>query len=250
ADFTVNKTIQCDRGNEFIFTDVSNAGSNYSLSWDFDNGSFGSNPIESQSFVYGVKNYFDIKLTIDANACKDSVVKRIFLIGNPSSNSISGLIDVKLFDTASYHVPFTPGSIYRWQINKGVGYSLTHNFLVKFTQLGEDTIRLVEQNSGGCLSDTMKLAINIRSGVGLVNWQEEAIQLFPNPVNNVLYLSNLPPNAQKISLLDVMGKVVLVRTNTDDNTQIDCSFLANGIYFLHLANDLGKVSVTKLVVQH
>ncbi|MCG9879074.1 MAG: T9SS type A sorting domain-containing protein [Bacteroidia bacterium] len=243
--------IQCHRTNEFIFTDNSQSSETYTRYWDFDNGSFGSNQIETQSFVYGTKNYFDVKLRIETSGgCKDSLSKRVFLIGHPDTNSISGLTDVKLFDTATYSVPATTGSIYLWRFSNGIGYSLGNAITLKWTKVGLDTLYLVEQSSGGCLSDTMRLPISIRSGVGLDNLQQMGFNVYPNPANQQVYIESKNLPSYSWSLTNALGELVLVQTEEKGTRILDINNLTNGIYFLQITNDLGQINVSKLVVQH
>lgn len=251
ADFSINKTIQCHRNNQFTFTDNSTSSETYSRYWDFDNGNFGLNPIDTQTFVYGVKNYFDVKLRIETTGgCIDSATKRVFLIGHPDTNTINGLTEVKQFDTASYSVPFTTGSIYHWRFNNAVGYSLGSSITVKWTKMGVDTLYLIEQNSGGCLSDTMRLAVNIKPSVGLLDLNHMEFQVYPNPANNLLYVEKNEPEKYTIHLTNAFGASVLVQTEVKGTSLIDTSLLPDGIYFLQVTNDLGEVAVTKIIIQH
>ena len=251
ADFQVNKMIQCERTNQFIFTDNSQSSETYTRMWDFDNGNFGSNQIDTQTFAYGVKNYFDVKLRIETTGgCLDSLVKRVFLIGHPNTNTISGLTEVNLFDTASYQVPATAGSLYYWRFKNGIGYSLSASITLKWTKLGADTLYLIEQNSGACLSDTMRLPILVSSGVGNTELAEMGIQIYPNPANQYIYVET--SNAQKHSfqLINALGSQVLARTEMENKVIVDASLLPNGIYFLKITNDLGQMNVSKVIIEH
>jgi Secretion system C-terminal sorting domain len=58
----------------------------------------------------------------------------------------------------------------------------------------------------------------------------EAIQLYPNPANNVLYINNIPPAT--IEITNNQGITVLVINTTTTPTPVDVSTLAQGVYYV------------------
>lgn len=63
-----------------------------------------------------------------------------------------------------------------------------------------------------------------------------AINLYPNPANNMLTISGLPTtSALTTTITDLAGKTIFISTtNPSNQQQIDISKLANGIYLLQL----------------
>jgi len=74
-------------------------------------------------------------------------------------------------------------------------------------------------------------SINCANTAGLNNNTLNQFSVYPNPVSNVLYLSNAEELViENVSVYDVSGKVVLSQNSTAN--QIDVSQLPQGMYFL------------------
>jgi hypothetical protein len=73
------------------------------------------------------------------------------------------------------------------------------------------------------------------------------LQAYPNPASSNIYF-NPQLELNTIKLMDISGKVIL---ETDENTPIDVSNLANGLYVLMASNTRqNKHSQQRIVVQH
>ncbi len=72
------------------------------------------------------------------------------------------------------------------------------------------------------------------------------ITVFPNPVQNTLYI-NLNANTEKIQLFDISGKLVYEISNPANKTEIDMHNLEQGVYLLKLwqNNSLNVIKVIK-----
>ena len=67
----------------------------------------------------------------------------------------------------------------------------------------------------------------------------------PNPVHDFATISGISP--QQLTLYDCQGKVVLTQSN--HSNVVDMSQLPQGLYFLHIISDSGKVVVQKVIKQ-
>ena len=67
----------------------------------------------------------------------------------------------------------------------------------------------------------------------------------PNPIQDYVSISGIEP--QRITLYDVVGRVVLAQTNYTN--RIDVSHLPQVLYFLHIISDKGTVYTKKLIKQ-
>jgi len=75
--------------------------------------------------------------------------------------------------------------------------------------------------------------------------------LYPNPTNNVLYLSDLDRKVNELVIMTLEGQVLLsnkIKSPLSDLT-IDTSTLPNGIYLVQLLNDKA-MEVRKVIIQH
>jgi len=74
------------------------------------------------------------------------------------------------------------------------------------------------------------------------------IQIFPNPVNNILYINNNRPANIKARIFNVNGECVLYELISSEKIQINVGNLVPGIYLVDLYND--TMSYRKVVVKN
>lgn len=73
----------------------------------------------------------------------------------------------------------------------------------------------------------------------------DMIKIYPNPVKDVLYISDLE-KVDKIEIYSVLGNTV-GSYNSDINKEINVSMFDTGIYFISFHNSDGKVSIKKFI---
>lgn len=77
--------------------------------------------------------------------------------------------------------------------------------------------------------------------------QLEAIQLYPNPAQNKLYLQNIKEDIQ-LSIFNLQGKTILQKElDANSNFELDLSELASGMYLVKMRSENGE-RTTKLLV--
>lgn len=69
----------------------------------------------------------------------------------------------------------------------------------------------------------------------------ESISLHPNPTNGILYVD--AENLQKVEVLNLLGQMV----QCQESSAIDLSGLGNGVYFVKVTDEEGRVEVRKVV---
>ncbi|GEM_PF-2168081 len=74
---------------------------------------------------------------------------------------------------------------------------------------------------------------------------KKSVKVYPNPVKDFLYISN-DSNIQKISLIDVSGKVIFSKELNANKTEINITHLKSGIYILKTITN-NRESTTKIV---
>ena len=109
----------------------------------------------------------------------------------------------------------------------------------------------VQANCGdGNLSDWSASITAQTTDVGIVNYLENSITLFPNPANDVVNVQCTMNNVQleSVEVIDVYGKVVrsVVWANNYSPMpiRINVSGLANGMYFVRVTTDEGVATKT------
>lgn len=84
------------------------------------------------------------------------------------------------------------------------------------------------------------------------DFQTSEIQIYPNPVEDMLYL-RIPEtkNGQKnkISLINIAGRTVFEFDTYLNYLMIDVNEYASGIYFLTSSNEQGEISTNKLIIR-
>jgi hypothetical protein len=64
--------------------------------------------------------------------------------------------------------------------------------------------------------------------------QKNAIQVYPNPVQDILNVSNSNGGATVLEIIDATGRSVMTRTLSGANSRLDVSTLPNGLYMYQL----------------
>ncbi len=80
----------------------------------------------------------------------------------------------------------------------------------------------------------------------LTNSEDIGITAFPNPVENILTISNESGSTADISLYQIDGSEILSKTSAASFTKIDCSGLSSGLYVLQVK--LGTTLHTEKII--
>jgi len=104
--------------------------------------------------------------------------------------------------------------------------------------------------TNGACTDTAMVAVTVDGCLGVDANEVSALEVYPNPVADVLTIANLTIDGNAtIALLDVQGKVVYTTTisNVNGNYELDLSKFENGIYVVEVKSelDIQKVRVVK-----
>ena len=250
AGFTTNKSIQCARDNYFVFTDTTQAGNPaITRTWDFGNGLYSSNVVDSMTYTFGTENTFLVTLINSINgACSDTASIRIYLIPNPAPVNINGNVNVIRGTTETYSTSFTNGSTYTWMYDKGEGFSSTASINIRWTDIGTTELKLLERTGGGCYGDTAYLNITIDKPLGgsELAWDND-ILLYPNPSNGRVFIQDGLNRNLTISVQSILGEQVYEGKAQLDGS-IDLSHLSSGIYLIKLSTTEGESFVRRIEI--
>ncbi|OYU97495.1 MAG: hypothetical protein CFE21_04165 [Bacteroidetes bacterium B1(2017)] len=251
AGFTVNKTIQCIKTNQFIFTDTttSSAGT-LSYWWDFGNGKTSTNKTDTVWYNAAVNNMYRVQLVTSLNGgCADTSVMNVFTISNPIAKSISGKDTVMKGTTEVYTVPSTNGSSYGWYYTNGTGRSTTNSISIHWTLQGNVQLAMLETNGGGCKGDTAYKSIYVKIPTSEEELFGSALTIYPNPSEGWLYIEGSEAKTLQVEVFDKIGKSVYIKTITNLEP-LDLTSLEAGMYVLSISNEWGSSIHQKIQLFH
>ncbi len=83
--------------------------------------------------------------------------------------------------------------------------------------------------------------------IGIEDVQALGISVYPNPTQDIVNLSFANKEVKKLSLTDITGKEIFVKTNIQTNEKIDLSDFENGVYIIKVFTTDHKVFSTRVV---
>ena len=97
---------------------------------------------------------------------------------------------------------------------------------------GNYEIILEVTNEFGCVySDAMNL--EVMECVEVKEQELTSLQVYPVPANNELHIQNLPSDAERIVVMDMMGHVVMSESiNQNEQMSLEVSNIASGKYVI------------------
>lgn len=128
----------------------------------------------------------------------------------------------------------TTGLSYQWYYNNSpINNATSQTFTT--TQDGNYSVKVTYQY--GCVTSSIYTVGNV--GVGTED-TSVAFELFPNPVTNVLNISNISGGFATYSLFTICGRIVSEVSSSKTNFAIELSDLPAGNYFLIIGSSQGK----------
>lgn len=111
-----------------------------------------------------------------------------------------------------------------------------------------DGVNVLAVNQDGCFADTISITIKQRQDISITDKAEEEIKIWPCPAINEVnctFNSNIP---DKITIVDLQGKLIVGLMVKEDFQKIDVSSLNSGIYLLqfHFSNTIFSKKLIKL----
>ncbi len=99
----------------------------------------------------------------DSNGCQGVSNPPFELFNAVNTSAITGSINTTQFQTETYSVTQSFGSIYNWWMNSGViqSGSGTNTVDVSWNIVGSGSIYVLETNANGCVGDTVSLPVSI-----------------------------------------------------------------------------------------
>jgi hypothetical protein len=124
--------------------------------------------------------------------------------------------------------------------------STTNSYTITNLEGNTDYEIQVQANCGnGNLSDWSAAITAHTTNVGIENWLENSIVLFPNPAREYVDIRiDGDVNVTNMEVFDVYGKLINTVNVIDNPTRINVNGLADGMYFVRVTTDKGAVTKT------
>ncbi len=148
-------------------------------------------------------------------------------------------------ETAAYNIATYKGYTGS-QLNSGTAIGTGSAAITEYSYLSGDVV-LVNGTAQHSINDTQKAFISDYFSdcdvvTGIENYDLAEVEVFPNPVSNVL---NIKVNAaligKKYSLYDRLGRNILVGKLNSEISNIAMAELNKGVYFLIIEGELNQV---------
>ena len=105
-------------------------------------------------------------------------------------------------------------------------------------------------NKNGCYDTSNCYTVSIPTGIENLSINNNSVKLFPNPADEKLRIEMTNSVIEKISIIDVSGRIILERKLAETTAIIDVQQLPNGLYLVELTNQQHQKIYQKLTVLH
>jgi PKD repeat protein len=153
------------------------------------------------------------------------------------------------FTDASAPCPFA----WNWTVNPTTGWNFSNgttassqNPTITFDVAGTYVVSLIANNSNGASTNQSSETVIVNSTAGITDNTNSGISIYPNPVNDLLYIKLNQLKINTIKITSIIGAQIDANLNKNNNT-IDVSQLNAGTYFLSLTTDNDEVIVKRFI---
>ena len=209
-------------------------------------GNLWSNGATTQSITVSQAGTYSV--TVTSNGCtatSSATTVVVTSITNPPT--ITGPNTVVAYATHTYAVSQTANHTYQWTVTGGAlltGQG-TNVVSILWSNAAFGSIRVVE--SLGTCSEDDTLLVDI-SGIGLGEPEGPSIQINPNPGSGIFQLS-VPVElvGQSYVIYDMSGRQIAVGRANAEDSPVDLSNVATGVYQLYMALD-SRIYCVRVIV--
>ncbi len=232
VDFSVNKNLQCIKGQNFQFsnnTTVGYLGGSLNYVWKYSDTTFATSLNSSKTFNT-VKSYLIKLITKTSNGCSDSMSKSIQVFASPIADfSISNAKqclsnNVFKFNNNSYIN--VGNNSYSWSFGDGLG-SGVNSPTKTYTSHGNYNVKLISTSDNGCVDSMIKL-VNVYSQPLVIFSKSDSAKCLNN---NSFSFESLSTNADGSPML---YKWSYGNSLTDTGKNVQKSFSSAGVYLVKL----------------
>jgi uncharacterized delta-60 repeat protein len=160
-----------------------------------------------------------------------------FIMGSTYAFS-SGSMALKIYNTVSSTPGITqnndslfanvsnPNATLQWYLDGTILTGETNDLLVT-TQNGSYVVEVT--NANGCTgTDTIQVT---NTGIADLS-NKNLVSIYPNPINDVLFINNYSASTVEVSIFDLNGKMILKSAVANGINKMDVSTLTAGVYMI------------------
>ena len=218
-----SSTSVCQGESVILNTQVTGGTGNYTYTWESNPSGFYSsvanptvNPMTNTTYYVTVSDGF-----IQGTA---SVNLTILPMAQASFTYSLNQLDVNFTNTS------INANIYNWSFGDGM-YSNVANPIHSYSAAGDYVVTLIATNS--CGSDTISQTIHVEAS-GIENVEMAMVNLYPNPVKDVLTIEFDNAVKSEIAIYTLDGRFVLKNTFNSKNCSINLQNLEQGAYIIEV----------------
>lgn len=116
-----------------------------------------------------------------------------------------------------------------------------------YETVGTFKVILTVRTTDGCVNSAEKeIVVDQMTSTSTVEALNEAILVYPNPTNEVLFIETEKVGTMNIQLLDMLGRRIQQYSDVHSSFQMNVASLPSGIYYVYLEKD-GKYWIEKVV---
>jgi len=252
---TANPNQVCSGSTVQFNTLVSGGTGNYTYSWTSDPPGFTSDVSNPTDEPQQTTTYF-VNVHDDSTSIVNSIeVQSGICPGQPVISEGPDIVDLFFVAESLYSTTgTTDATSYEWQVipsNAGIITGTDLSALLSWDKSNKSqtqiNVRGINQYGHGPWSEDK--ITTVYSSVGLNHYENDAIEIYPNPGNGKFKI-NSSQEIYRIEVLDRLGKKVMIESENSPQKEYNCDYLANGIYFIRIYTGSNRIITRKLVINH
>lgn len=219
-------------------------GSAFTKLFDFDDTNKGRNPFGSLALsdntLYGMTPFGGAHAA--GVLFKYSLLPEQFITFNAMATKVAGEADFDPGATASSHLAVTYESAdttIATIVNNKVHIIKAGSVIIYADQMGDNV-------SFGPAAEQMQV-LTVTTSTGLKTYDAESVRIYPNPVNDLLYIKDEEATLDKLEIVNMYGQVVISAACNYPETVISTSNLYKGVYTIKLFSKTSRVFTDKLL---
>ena len=199
------------------------------------------NCIQIDDVTYSNTNWTNWPFDFDAASsfstnCSAVLVSSIDVQGLAGASSIT-VDDGTLQMEATVLPANADDATYTWSVTNGTG-SASINAGGILTAISNGTVDVIATANDGSGTTGMTTITISNQTVGIIENQLVQFNIYPNPVQNELFIELKENQINQINIIDLSGKTLLTQKQINGNS-IDVSSLAQGVYTIQISTEKG-----------